>query len=59
MISSTANCKQTVFENSSLPDLLREIAEWLEANPIVWDIIIDPQVDEYGIYYARVIEHQQ
>jgi len=57
MISSNANCKQTVFESDSLPELLREIAEWLESNPVVWDILIEPSVDEYGIYFARVIEH--
>ena len=57
MISSSANCKQTVFESDSLSDLLRQIAEWLEDNPVVWDILVEPQQDEYGIYSARVIEY--
>ena len=56
MITSTANCKQTVFNNQSLPDLLREIADWLEGKS-VWDILIESQMDENGEYYARIIEY--
>lgn len=51
--SSRNDIECNVFRAASLPDLLREVADFVSDN-FVWDIVIDPDEDDHGRYTANV-----
>ena len=49
--------EQVVIKNDNgLPALLREVADYVELkNLVLWDLLIEPESDDDGFVYARLI----
>lgn len=53
-----SSAEHIVFANEDLIELLREVADFLEKDEIVWHIIINAQRDSEGDFTAEIYRHQ-